>query len=185
MPASRRARAMIFAPRSWPSRPGFATTTRIFPAIRASLEDGGLAPGAPHVAERVAHLAHRDVGAGAGHDRLHQVRVAFGGTAEVGERPLDRGGVAAGAQCPDTFDLLALERGVDAQDLGLLLLFDLVAVDADDHPLPGLDLGLVAEARFGDLALEEVLLDRRDDAAELRDPLEVLVGLPLQLAGEM
>src|SRR5688572_21025278 len=30
MPASRRARAMIFAPRSWPSRPGLATTTRIF-----------------------------------------------------------------------------------------------------------------------------------------------------------
>src|SRR4029450_13005868 len=32
MPASRSARAMIFAPRSWPSRPGFAITTRIFPA---------------------------------------------------------------------------------------------------------------------------------------------------------
>src|SRR5947209_9294471 len=32
MPASRSARAMIFAPRSWPSRPGFATTTLIFPA---------------------------------------------------------------------------------------------------------------------------------------------------------
>src|ERR671939_114295 len=30
MPASRSARAMIFAPRSCPSRPGFATTTRIF-----------------------------------------------------------------------------------------------------------------------------------------------------------
>src|SRR5215210_7995966 len=30
MPASRRARAMIFAPRSWPSSPGFAITTRIF-----------------------------------------------------------------------------------------------------------------------------------------------------------
>src|SRR5688500_5171866 len=30
IPASRRARAMILAPRSWPSRPGFATTTRIF-----------------------------------------------------------------------------------------------------------------------------------------------------------
>src|ERR1700745_1797257 len=29
MPASRNARAMIFAPRSWPSRPGLATTTRI------------------------------------------------------------------------------------------------------------------------------------------------------------
>src|SRR3954469_8788109 len=30
MPASRSARAMIFAPRSCPSRPGFAITTRIF-----------------------------------------------------------------------------------------------------------------------------------------------------------
>src|SRR5476649_502670 len=30
MPASRSARAMILAPRSWPSRPGLATTTRIF-----------------------------------------------------------------------------------------------------------------------------------------------------------
>src|SRR4051795_10613827 len=30
MPASRNARAMIFAPRSCPSRPGLATTTRIF-----------------------------------------------------------------------------------------------------------------------------------------------------------
>src|ERR671931_2933405 len=29
IPASRSARAMIFAPRSWPSSPGFATTTRI------------------------------------------------------------------------------------------------------------------------------------------------------------
>src|SRR6266513_1355347 len=37
IPASRRARAMIFAPRSWPSRPGFAMTTRIFRATRRSL----------------------------------------------------------------------------------------------------------------------------------------------------
>ena len=33
IPASRSARAMIFAPRSWPSRPGFAITTLIFRAI--------------------------------------------------------------------------------------------------------------------------------------------------------
>src|SRR5260370_15245743 len=29
MPASRRARAITFAPRSWPSKPGLATSTRI------------------------------------------------------------------------------------------------------------------------------------------------------------
>src|SRR5215211_4324548 len=33
MPASLRARAMILAPRSWPSRPTFATTTLIVRAI--------------------------------------------------------------------------------------------------------------------------------------------------------
>src|SRR5215210_4884692 len=37
MPASRRARAMIFAPRSWPSRPGLATTTRIFRLLAADI----------------------------------------------------------------------------------------------------------------------------------------------------
>src|SRR5437660_7238754 len=37
MPASRSARAMIFAPRSWPSRPRLAITTLIFRAITASL----------------------------------------------------------------------------------------------------------------------------------------------------
>ena len=35
MPASRSARAMIFAPRSCPSRPGFAITTRIVPGTSA------------------------------------------------------------------------------------------------------------------------------------------------------
>src|SRR3954454_6614033 len=36
MPASRSARAMIFAPRSCPSKPGLATTTRILPLDAAS-----------------------------------------------------------------------------------------------------------------------------------------------------
>src|SRR5215212_819713 len=41
MPASRSARAMIFAPRSCPSRPGLATTTRIFwVALGADIERG-------------------------------------------------------------------------------------------------------------------------------------------------
>src|SRR5215207_2387178 len=35
MPASRSARAMILAPRSWPSSPGLATTTRILRAVGA------------------------------------------------------------------------------------------------------------------------------------------------------
>src|SRR6266700_1631318 len=37
MPASRRARAITLAPRSWPSRPGLATRTRIFGSAIAGL----------------------------------------------------------------------------------------------------------------------------------------------------
>src|SRR5216117_3749032 len=60
IPASRSARAMIFAPRSWPSRPGFAITTRIFRAMTESLR--GERPVRPVDAppgEPAAHPEHR------------------------------------------------------------------------------------------------------------------------------
>src|SRR5829696_446181 len=40
IPASRSALAMIFAPRSWPSRPGFAITTLIFRAMASAVYGG-------------------------------------------------------------------------------------------------------------------------------------------------
>src|SRR3954470_7338764 len=44
MPASRSARAMILAPRSWPSSPGLATTTRIFRVASSPMGAGSVAP---------------------------------------------------------------------------------------------------------------------------------------------
>src|SRR5690242_14609578 len=180
IPASRSARAMIFAPRSCPSRPGFAITTLIFPAIAVTLEDRRLAPDAPDLPERVAHLAERHECARAHHDRVHEIRVALRGPLELGERILDGGRVAVGTHGAHPLDLLALERGIDAEDLERQLVLELVAVDADDDALAALHLRLVAVRRLGDLPLHEVLLDRGDDAAELLDPVEVLVGLPLE-----
>src|SRR4051794_34878963 len=40
IPASRSARATTFAPRSWPSRPGFATTTRMREPMSTNLQRG-------------------------------------------------------------------------------------------------------------------------------------------------
>src|SRR3954471_1796035 len=59
MPASRSARAMILAPRSCPSRPGFATTTRILrlPACGPAADVSAV----PSTAPRLLHddlLAH-------------------------------------------------------------------------------------------------------------------------------
>src|SRR3954447_4795685 len=56
MPASRSARAMIFAPRSCPSRPGLATTTRIFLFVAVDMSGcaacGRRRPGRLFVLER-------------------------------------------------------------------------------------------------------------------------------------
>src|SRR5688572_741358 len=103
IPASRRARAMIFAPRSWPSSPGLATTTRILrpPAepvaavsVLAStggtLEDRGLRVGAEHPLERLDDLALAGVCASTVEQRIHEVAVGGGRLAERGERALDR-----------------------------------------------------------------------------------------------
>src|SRR6476646_7141807 len=66
MPASRSARAMIFAPRSWPSRPGLATTTRILrllPCPAAGASDSAV----PSIGARLLHddlLTH--------HRRVHE-----------------------------------------------------------------------------------------------------------------
>src|SRR4029079_16959175 len=51
IPASRSARAMIFAPRSCPSRPGLATTTRIF-LVEAAMTR--MIRGLPRVCVRLA-----------------------------------------------------------------------------------------------------------------------------------
>src|SRR5450759_1902008 len=119
MPASRRARAMTLAPRSCPSSPGLAMTTRIrrmvtseacafrravLPTNRcggvlaASREpEGAGRPShhrhffvfAPHVAECVAHLAHGGVGADRLEDRLHRVARPGADVAQPVERARD------------------------------------------------------------------------------------------------
>src|SRR5450755_3538626 len=63
MPASRSARAIIFAPRSWPSRPGLAIRTRIFlVGIGYFLGDGDFFVRAKNVAHGFADFAERGVG---------------------------------------------------------------------------------------------------------------------------
>src|SRR4051794_27309896 len=76
MPASRSARAMIFAPRSWPSRPGFATTTLSVRGIAGSLVPSPLAAGMHNVAWHPA--GHEPAPAAAG-EREDEVAGRNGG----------------------------------------------------------------------------------------------------------
>src|SRR3954468_8331884 len=93
MPASRSARAMILAPRSCPSRPGFATTTRIlrFPAGAPAAEVSA-APSTP------PRLLHNDLLA-----HLHRVHEAVDGPRALRLEPVlevARPRLALGAPAP-------------------------------------------------------------------------------------
>ena len=82
--------------------------------------------------------------------------------------------VPLGAHAGRPLELAPLRLRVEAVQLDVLLLVLGEAVDADDHALARLDLLVPAERGVLDLALDEALLDRRDGAAELVDPLDQL-----------
>src|SRR5918992_5030503 len=130
MPASRSARAMIFAPRSCPSSPGLATTTRI---LRSAMWPRSLGP-ALHL-QRHRHVGRVDraddlVGAGSPHLALEAARALEVGLeadrsalddhvvlAAAGPVPLDRralldghGGRVAGADVVVVADLDVARR---------------------------------------------------------------------------
>src|SRR5687768_6549971 len=101
MPASRSARAMTFAPRSWPSSPGLAITTRIFWLIRStthqitrSSDDRHFLVFSPYFAERIAHFADRGIGAHAIEQQRHGVGGAPGAGLQRFERAADAIGIA-------------------------------------------------------------------------------------------
>src|SRR4051794_23064378 len=79
IPASRSARAMIFAPRSWPSRPGLATTTRILRAMPDRLNDKRVAGEAVLGGHAPQHGLHRlDAGRVIARDGGGDRELAFG-----------------------------------------------------------------------------------------------------------
>src|SRR5919197_171722 len=71
MPASRSARAITLAPRSCPSRPGLAMTTRIFCTDLSNYRRFFVF--SPDVPERVAHFAHGCIGPHGVNEQRHRV----------------------------------------------------------------------------------------------------------------
>src|SRR5919107_5750636 len=100
IPASRSARAITFAPRSWPSSPGFATRTRIFLSL---MLESGLLVEAVHVAQGVADFAERGVGAHRVDGRGHRVVAVGRGLLQFFERVGDRARVAPRLRLFQTF----------------------------------------------------------------------------------
>src|ERR1700674_4881213 len=111
-PASRRARATTFTPRSWPSSPTFATMIRIG---RTAVEL--IRPLARCRCRRprsgVHDLAFGGIGANRFEDVRHQVVRTGRRLTQLGERVRAPCLVALPAHLADPRDLLSLELGVD------------------------------------------------------------------------
>src|SRR5437867_3680267 len=110
MPASRRARAITFAPRSWPSSPGLATSTRIGGrmvrggSFRVRAEDGP---------QRVADFAQRRVGADGVQQAGHGVPGSFGSALQRVQRLLHPDIIAPLSERGELFGLMPRAGLVD------------------------------------------------------------------------
>src|SRR5215216_1770959 len=108
MPASRSARAMIFAPRSWPSSPGLATTTRILRVEMATGIRGMLVHDELHLLV-LAAVDRADDRVGAALAHLLPVRPALHRA---------RAGLHRTADDLDVVDVVASPHPLDARALG-------------------------------------------------------------------
>src|SRR3972149_3390300 len=77
IPASRRARAMTFAPRSWPSSPGFAMSTRILFAMVVTSVEQRFLPHAEDLPHHAANLAEGRLGSDCVENERHRIRLAL------------------------------------------------------------------------------------------------------------
>src|SRR2546423_3941895 len=163
-PASRRTRATSLAPRSWPSRPGLATSTRTGDGIS---EHHGLLELAPLVLEHVDHLADRAVRLRAVDEEGHEVLVVLGrGRRQRAERSLDVSGRTRALHIGQPLELADAPLLVElvALDVGRLSL-GLELVDAEDGPLTRPHRSVDAERLLGYQALKDAVLDAPDHPA--------------------
>src|SRR5262245_42845133 len=181
-PASRSARAMIFAPRSWPSRPGLAT--RIRSGRTALSEPGRVAVLPEDLAVDVGDLAERAPRLDRSDERRHQVLARARRVAHPSQRLARSGGVALALHAPHPIRLPRLHLERHAPQLGGSLLGDLVAVHAHHRLLAAVDLPLVDPGGLRDLLLRVADLDGADHPAELIDAVDVGAGLALHAVGE-
>src|SRR5450759_2792944 len=95
MPASMKALARTLAPRSCPSRPGFATRTLIFSSMVSSLERRVRPILAEHGAQHVADFTKSRVRVDGVDECRHQVCTTAGDSFHLSEGGFDLGRIAA------------------------------------------------------------------------------------------
>ncbi len=134
---------------------------------------------AEHLAQPVGDLAQRGVALDGGDEIRHQVLAALCSLFDGLQRRTNGLAVARAAQRLQPCHLPLVALRVHLQDRDTQRRFVGVRVYTDDDPLLLVDFSLVAIGGVGDLALEEANLDGGQQAAQLLDAAEVVVGFSL------
>src|SRR5229473_782360 len=198
-PPSRRARAIILAPRSWPSRPGFATRMRnrfsatllypirldpvLSPSIFA-LNPTRITIDAELGTIDIANLTDRRVMPHSFANRTHKIRARTAGLRDALQGFFYRDAVALALHLAHALDLPFLELVLDLQRLDRNLFGDAVLVDADDRLDPLFELALIVECRLRDFELRIAAVDRLEHPAHLVDLADILHRLGFHLVGQ-
>src|SRR5438105_14307738 len=106
IPASRRARAITLAPRSWPSKPGLATSTRMGADMKS--DAARFLVRAKNLSQGVTDLAQRRVNADRIQDKRHGIHRSFGSPPEGIKGSPHPAIIALGAQSRQFFRLVLL-----------------------------------------------------------------------------
>src|SRR5687767_9080341 len=191
MPASRSARAMTLAPRSWPSRPGLAMTTLIFWRIfhrgqtaRTASDYRRFDVFSPDLAQAVAHLPDRRIGADRVDEQRHRVGAAHGASLKRRQRLANLGGITPHAQRVEPRQLTLAGRLVDIERANASSARLDEVIHADDDLLLRFNGLLRAIRALGNLSLRVAALDGCHHAAHGVDGLEVGQRLFLELPGQ-
>src|SRR5579864_2526174 len=183
MPASRNARAITLAPRSWPSSPGLATNTRIGLFIQS---DRARFPiGAEHIPQSAADFAERGISADSVQNIRHGVLRTLGRAPQRIQRPGYSRSLPPGPQRHQLAYLALMRHLIDLKDLDGFLVTRLERIDTYDNLITSFNLPLIAVAGVGDFSLGEAALDGGDHAAHLIDAADVIPRGLFGRAGEM
>src|SRR5579863_5566711 len=196
MPASRRARAIIFAPRSWPSSPGLATSTRMgtfMSDIRTFFVCS------KNLSQRAADLAKSGPAPDGVEQRRHQIAIAccaqtccaptlgaaIRHTAQHIERALNIPIMTCFAKPAQLFDLPVFRRLIDAEGFnGLAFIRNPVAVHAHDDGFGLLDFLLILVTGARDFRLRKPQLDVGYHAAHAVDGADIVASARFQIEGK-
>ena len=184
-PRSARPPGATNVPRSGSSGPGYICETTRMRIGSSRQREERVRSYSPHSSRRTPQIS--PIGAARAQAPAHrreQVRIAPGGAADGVERVCRRRGVPLRAHARGALDLASLGGRIEPVQLDRLPRLAAEDVHTDDRALARLDLLLPAERRRLDLALDEALLDGRDGAADLVDPLDQLPRARLELVGQ-